>query len=271
MGKQKKGIIASERIKAIRLELDPLVSPEAIAFLETNELSKYTTFELATELSHCDRTVAMPRVLFDYIVELYIDAAQHGNSDALNDLGALYYDGRGCDQDFSKAVFYYQEAAAKGNRQAQENLGYCYYYGRMGSVDYEKAFHYFALGAFDGHLISLYKIGDMYLNGYYVDKNPVEAFHIYHRCLEMMTDIAAPYVAGPVFLRLGNCFLKGTGIEKNYKSALSCFQSAERYLYDMVESGDAKYKKSLLAAIDGQEKARKKLVASLPEQKWKHD
>ena len=84
-----------------------------------------------------------------------------GNADAMNDLGALYYDGsRGFEQSFEKAVRYYSMAAENGSRQAQENLGYCYYYGRDGEPDYEKAFHYFALGAFDGHLVSLYKIGE---------------------------------------------------------------------------------------------------------------
>lgn len=111
----------------------------------------------------------------------------------------------------------------------------------------------------------------MYLNGYYVEKNPTEAFHIYNRCMETMTDEAAPVAAGPVFLRLGNCFLNGSGVEENAKNALLCYQNAERYLYDMVARGDAMYKKSLQVAIDGQAKAREKLAASLPKQEWKHD
>ena len=84
--------------------------------------------------------------------------------------------------------------------------------------DYEKAFHCFALGAFDGHLISLYKIGDMYFSGLYVEKNEKEAFYIYMRCLETMTEEAANRVAGPVYLRLGKMFLNGMGIEKDLKS-----------------------------------------------------
>ena len=190
----------------------------------------------------------------------------------MNDLGAQYYDGsRGFDQDFSKAVECYKLAAENGSRQAQENLGYCYYYGRNMPVDYEKAFHYFALGAFDGHLISLYKIGDMYLNGYYVEKNPKEAFLIYNRCLDTMTDEAAPTVAGPVFLRVGNAFLKGLGTEPNPMNALICFQKAETFLYDMVVKGDVMYKKSLQAAIDGQAKARAILAEALPSNQWTFD
>ena len=173
-------------------------------------------YEIANRILLCDRPDDFPECVLSCIEELFADAFQKGNPDGMNDLGAQYYDGsRGFEQDFTKSVNCYKLAAENGSRQAQENLGYCYYYGRNMPVDYEKAFHYFALGAFDGHLISLYKIGDMYQNGYYVEKNPKEAFVIYNRCLETMTDEAAPSVAGPVFLRLGNAFLKGLGTEKN--------------------------------------------------------
>lgn len=258
----------NNRRKRILLELDVKKSPETVAYLKQHLNDEISSYDLATELVLCDRTRDMPRVLFDYIVDLYKDAIEAENTDAMNDLGALYYDGRGCEQDFTKAVFYYDMAAQLGNQQAQENLGYCYYYGRNLPVDYEKAFNYFALGAFDGRLISLYKIGDMYLNGYYVKKNPYEAFRIYERCIR--NDLE-PSVAGPLFLRLGNCFLNGLGTEENAETALTCFQNAEHYLYDMVASGDVMYKKSLQAAINGQIKAREKLTADIPQKEWEHD
>ena len=254
------GYMINEMRTKITLELNPEFLPETVEFFELHKDEDLSAYDLATALIQCDKMVDMPRCLFDFIVSLYENAIADGNIYAMNDLGALYYDGRGCNQDFTKAVYYYDMAAKLGNRQAQENLGYCYYYGRNVTVDYEKAFHYFALGAFDGHLISLYKIGDMYMNGYYVEKNPAEAFHIYERCLETMTDEAAPFVAGPVFLRLGNAFLYGNGTEENAKNALVCFQKAELYLYDMVASGDWMYRKSLQDAIDGQGFAREKLA-----------
>lgn len=243
----------------IRLELDPELLPETVNFFETNKGEDLDAYDFATALLQCDKNAMLPPVLFDFIVTLYERAIESGNIYAMNDLGALYYNGRNGSPDFEKAVYYYDLAAKNGNRQAQENLGYCYYYGRSVEVDYKKAFHYFALGALDGHLISLYKIGDMYLNGYYVEKNPTMAFRIYDRCMEMMTDEAAPLVAGPVFLRLGNALLNGSGVEQNVKNALICYQKAEIFLYDMVANGDYMYKKSLRAAIDGQAKAREML------------
>ena len=257
------GVTVEER-KRISLEIDPILLPETLEFFESHMDEDISAYELATALVECDKTVDMPSVLFDFVVNLYTAAIDEGNTDAMNDLGALYYNGRSGEQDFTKAVYYYDMAAKLGNCQAQENLGYCYYYGRNIPIDYEKAFHYFALGAFDGHLISLYKIGDMYMNGYYVEKNPVVAFRIYERCLETMTDEAAPIVAGPVFLRLGNAFLEGNGTEENPKNALVCFQKAELYLYDMVARGEWMYKNSLEDAIEGQERARVKLNTLLP-------
>jgi len=219
-----------------------------------------------------DRPMKFPKHVVEFITKMFEMEIENGNDAAMNDLGALYYDGhRGFEQSFENAVSYYKLAAEKGNRQAQENLGYCYYYGRDGEPDYEKAFHYFALGAFDGHLISLYKIGDMYLNGLYVQKNEKEAFFIFMRCIETMTDEAEGRVAGPVFLRLGRMFLEGTGVERDLKNALVCFQKAESFLYDMVLLGDVMYRKSLNAAIAGQEEARKKLAERLPGARWGFD
>ena len=108
----------------------------------------------------------------------------------------------------------------------------------------------------------------MYLNGYYVKKNVKEAFYIYTRCLETMTDEAAQSVAGPVFLRLGKMHLYGIGTEQNLMGALACYQRAEFFLFNMVKEGDYKYKKSLLAAIAGQQKVREMLAAELPAGNW---
>lgn len=250
--------------------------PEVMDYLsgiiDEDGLVTETPYGMATELVQCDKLQPFPACLIDFITELYQMEIDAGNADAMNDLGAIYYTGdHGFEQSFSKSVYYYQMAAENGSRQAQENLGYCYYYGRDMEKDYEKAFHYFALGAFDGHLISLYKIGDMYLNGYYVKKNEKEAYVIYQRCLETMTEEAAPMVAGPVFLRLGNMLLNGRGTEEDAKSALICYQKAESFLYDMVKKGDVMYRKSLQAAIDGQAKARAKLAAQLPDNQWTFD
>lgn len=259
-------------IDAVVTMLDAKEYPDVYNFLSGLSCDDTENMESPMEIIYqLHEMKPLPKVVWDFIIDLLKLEIENGNDDAMNDLGAMYYDGTGCKQSFEKAVYYYNMAAQHGNRQAQENLGYCYYYGRNMPVDYEKAFHYFALGAFDGHLISLYKIADMYANGYYVEKNEKEAFAIYMRCMDTMTDEAAKVVAGPVYLRLGKAFLYGKGTEENAETALICYQKAEVFLYDMVKDGDVMYRKSLNAAIEGQAKAREKLTSALPEKKWTFD
>lgn len=227
---------------------------------------KCSAYELATAFTSCDNTVPMKPFVFNFVVKLLDFEIRNGNVSAMNDLGALYYDGRGCGQDFSKAVEYYTMAAENGDSQAQENLGYCYYYGRVGEPDYEKAFRYFSMGAFTGRLTSLYKIGDMYKNGYFVEKNETEAFRIWDRCMALMTeDEDIRICAGPVLLRIGDAFLKGEGTEADAKKALVCYQKAETFLYDMLIDGDGMYRKSYESAVEGQSKARELLKKTLPD------
>lgn len=224
---------------------------------------------LADNLLACDETKPFPPELLKLIKDLYELSIADKNATAMNDLGALYYSGRhGFPQDFSKALYYYEMAAAHGDRLAQENLGYCYYYGRSTEVDYKKAYHYFALGALDGHLVSLYKLGDMYLNGLYVEKNEKEAFLIYDHCQNLLTSSNRRFASGPVHLRLGNCYLNGIGTEADARMALSCYQTAERDLTDMIFAGEIMYKRSLQTAIDGQAAARKLLMEKMPQEVW---
>lgn len=268
----------TEILNEIRAAVCMLDAGESAAFVDylgdvtDGDSLREEPYEIAHGLLSVDEPKPLPKPIRDLIVILLEAAFAAGNADAMTDLGSLYYDGkRGFEQDFTQSVYYYHMAAEKGSRQAQENLGYCYYYGRNIPVNYEKAFHYFALGAFDGHLISLYKIGDMYANGYYVPKNEKEAFRIYERCMQTMTDEAAKYAAGPVFLRLGKAYLYGRGTDKDPENALICLQKAEWFLYKMVRDGDYMYKKSLAEAIDGQAEARGLLGASLPGSEWNFD
>ncbi|MBO4355449.1 MAG: sel1 repeat family protein [Clostridia bacterium] len=258
-----------ELARDARETLDESIYPatfEILCDLENSEISDFSAYIASVNLTEADKPLPFTEKVKRLVSELLEYEISTGNPDAMNDLGALFYEGtRGFGQNFSDAVRYYEMAVKNGSRQAQENLGYCYYYGRDIPVDYEKAFHCFALGAFDGHIISLYKIGDMYKNGYFVEKNEPESFRIYLHCLELMDEEKAPDTAGPLFLRLGDAFLYGIGTEIDAENALSCYQRAEGYLYKMVKDGNVMYRKSLSKAIDGQTKAREileNLIAS---------
>ena len=266
-----------EETKRVLALIDPSAFPESCDYLESildeEELFEDDPRAIATTLMDSDKPRAFPPAVIEYITALYQMGIEDGDHRAMNDLGAQYYGGfRGFEQSFRKAVHYYEMAAANGDWQAQENLGYCYYYGRdMEKPDYEKAFHCFALGAFDGRPVSLYKIGDMYLNGLYVRQNSKEAFLIYRRCLTLIKNGEDNFAAGPVYLRLGDMYLNGVGTEKNAEYAMTHYQAAEHYLYNMVRDGEVMYKASLRRAIEGQARARELLEAALPPEEWTHD
>lgn len=225
-------------------------------------------FVIAEELHEADATKPLPKCVAEFLLKVYEDDFANGNADAACDIGSLYYTGRCGEQNYAKALKYYTIAADGGSRQAQENLGYCYYYGRDTEVDYEKAFHYFALGAFDGHICSLYKIGDMYKNGYYVKKNELEAYNIYMRCLETMTDKAVPLVGADVMMRIADCCLEGIGTKVDYEAALNYYQKAEQLFYKRLQEGDFLIKGNYKKVIARQEEARKKLNEQLPSYDW---
>lgn len=237
--------------------------------IDTENETVYVDAEtIADQLYQADGAKQLPARVGDFLLKVYKKQMNEGNADAACNIGALYYTGRIGEQSYKKAVKYYMLAAEGGCRQAQENLGYCYYYGRNVKVDYEKAFHYFALGAFDGQIRSLYKIGDMYRSGYYVQKNEAEAFQIYRRCEESMTEGEIPLVGADVMMRMGDCWFLGIGTNVDYKEARIYYQNAERMFFERLECGDFLIRECYDRVIARQEEIRNKLDALLPPFEW---
>jgi len=58
----------------------------------------------------------------NHAVELFKKAADQGHVDAQNNLGALYYLGEGITRNEEKAIEWFEKAAAQGNEEAQANL-----------------------------------------------------------------------------------------------------------------------------------------------------
>ncbi len=229
------------------------------------------SFEIANQLADADSDKVMPKLVADYVIDVYLEEIESENAEAMNNLGALYYGGRCGEQSYEKAVKYYTMAAEHGNRLATQNLGYCYYYGRNVPVDYKKAYHYFIKGALDHHLNSLYKIGDMYKNGYYVEKDEREAFIIYSTCYREMDDECAYRMGADICLRMGNAFFYGTGTEVNYSTALEFYKEAEKWYYIQIKNGDIFGRKGLESVIEKMNIIRDKLNSELPGYEWNEE
>lgn len=173
--------------------------------------------------------------IMENVVDAYrycIENEYEVDTAALN-LGNLYYSGVAVPRDYAKAAQYYQMAADKGSVQAICNLGYCYYYGRHQAVDYGKAYGCFNMAGLMGSSNALYKLGDMYLNGRYVDKNEEIAFKIYERAAENVNEWEE--VSADIDMRLGRCYLRGLGVEKDPVYAMKKLCSAYAGLYERAD------------------------------------
>ncbi len=71
--------------------------------------------EVADYIVWGDETRDIEPELLEKAVEYLHTAIENGSDTAMNSLGAMYYKGRGVEQDYSKAVYWYTEAANKGN------------------------------------------------------------------------------------------------------------------------------------------------------------
>lgn len=186
-----------------------------------------------------DMTVPVESDLFDRAVGYLKTAIDAGRTEAMITYGALYYNGRCVEQDFDEAVHWYREAANRGNPDAVSYMGYMYYYGRGNlEVDMEQAYQYFSKAALLGVPNAYYKCGDMFYYGKYVAKDPVTAFQLYKTCYDMVRYDQPIDCYPDVCRRLGTCFHKGIGTEKDLEKALDFLGEAKRLFQKRMDEGD---------------------------------
>jgi hypothetical protein len=77
-------------------------------------------------------------------------AAERGDADAQNNLGASYANGNGVPQNYALAVKWYHKAAKQGNSMAQKNLGVCYFNGQGVLQDFVEAYKWYSVAAANG-------------------------------------------------------------------------------------------------------------------------
>jgi TPR repeat protein len=118
------------------------------------------------------------------------------------------------------------------NSDALNNLGYIYFYGRTKEPDFKKAFFYYSKAASLGNSNAMYKIGDMYKDGKFVDKNMDKAFFWYKKAYAYTRN--DDYTTASVTLRLGEAYLYGNGTEISLLNSLKYLQISEKRFYKMV-------------------------------------
>ena len=76
-------------------------------------------------------------------ISWYTRAAEQGDADAQNNLGAMYDAGEGVEENNGEAVKWYTLAANQGNTIAQNNLGAMFYSGEGAATDKVEAYKWF--------------------------------------------------------------------------------------------------------------------------------
>lgn len=124
--------------------------------------------------------------------------AEKGEGQAQYLLGACYFEGLGCTQNFQEALTWYQKATEKGSAAASSQIGLIYAHALGVQKDPEKAFEYNKRAAELGDPDAQHNLGNAYLNGRGASRNPEEALKWFLKAVrsensESMTCIALIY------------------------------------------------------------------------------
>ncbi|WP_423822986.1 SH3 domain-containing protein [Salinisphaera sp. SPP-AMP-43] len=101
--------------------------------------------------------------------------AENGDASAQYNMGVLYDQGYGVEQDYAQARQWYEKAAAQHYGRAEHNLGIMYEAGKGMARDPSKAAHWFRRGADDGQAASQNNLAVLYMKGEGVPQNTGKA------------------------------------------------------------------------------------------------
>lgn len=87
-----------------------------------------------------------------------LSKAEGGDDVAQCDLGLIYFFGKGCDIDYSKAVHWFMLSANQGNSEAQYRLGLCYERGYSVIKSKEIARTWYLKASDNGHVAAKKKL-----------------------------------------------------------------------------------------------------------------
>jgi hypothetical protein len=144
--------------------------------------------------------------------------AAQGHVLSQNNLGAMYFDGRGVPQDDAEAVKWYRLAAAQGYALAQANLGIMYGTGQGVPQDYAAAVKWYRLAAAQGHAVGQINLGAMYDTGLGVPQDYAEAVKLYR--------LAAEQGYADAQYNLGAMYFDGRGVPQDDAEAVKWYRLA---------------------------------------------
>lgn len=172
--------------------------------------------------------------------KIWEDLAAKGDAQAMNNLGALYDQGKGVEPDIGRAFHWFAASANAGNPSGMNNYGRMLEQGRGAPANAEEAARWFDKAARQGQPEAQYNLGFLYENGRGVPADDRAAAAWYSRAASMRQKDA--------LARLGHFYRTGKGVEKNeqrgalllYAAAMEGSDNAIRELEDMARENPPK-------------------------------
>ena len=153
-------------------------------------------------------------------------SADKGNIDAMLNVGLMYYGGESVTKDYTQALFWLKKSAEKGNQTAIHQVGVMYAHGQGTLPLYEEAFKWLKQSADKGNINSMVEMATIYVKSYQYE----EAFNLYKRVAEK-GDARGMYM-------LGVMYKTGQGVAKNETEA-------KRWYQQSADKGNEKAKEAL--------------------------
>lgn len=145
-------------------------------------------------------------------------AMENGSIDETFLLACMYYDGKGCQQDYNEAQRLYTIAAEAGDLRSIDNLIIMHSRGEGNQLDNEKLFELAAKSAELGSSYGMGVLGGMYLHGAGVKKDENKAFYYMEKAVQAQ-NIKACYF-------LGEFYEFGIGCQRDMDKALEMYKKA---------------------------------------------
>jgi TPR repeat protein len=117
-------------------------------------------------------------------VSWFRKSAEAGNTHAMVQLGYIYQEGQGVQQDLPQAMSWFRKAAQAGDPQGMVDLGEMYHGGTGVDQDFQQAVSWYRKAAEAGNAQGMWDLGTMYEYGYGVEKDRGQAIAWYRKAAQ---------------------------------------------------------------------------------------
>ena len=127
---------------------------------------------------------AHPEVMPEAMYELYRRTGDDTWLVKLTSLARCFAEGKGVEQNWTKAVEWYTKAAEKGHGDAMYNIGVCFEKGEGVEQNWTKAVEWYTKAAEKGHSSAMSNLGRCFEKGEGVEQNLAKAVEWYTKAVD---------------------------------------------------------------------------------------